>query len=221
MIRRPIIAGVAAFLVFRALLLLIPPYQTDLLRYPASTTVFDRHGRELRTSLGPGESLCRPVKLADTGHWTSKAIIALEDKRFYDHHGVDKIAICRAILQNLKAGRVVEGASTLSTLVVKLTAPRSRTFWTKIVEARQAGELEDAVGKDEILAQYLNRAPFGGNIRGIEAASRYYFNKPASELSLSESAMLVAIPQRPETFRPDLHLQAAVIRRNRVLMRMK
>lgn len=215
------LAAVATLIGFRLVLCFVPPYQTELLRYQASTSVLDRHGIELRTTLGPGDTLCKPVKLSETGHWTTRALIALEDKRFYSHNGIDRIAICRAILQNLKARRVVSGASTLSTLVVKLTDPRPRNIWTKIVEARHAAQLEKAVGKNEILEQYLNRAPFGGNIRGIEAASRHYFNKPAMELSLSESAMLAAIPQKPERVRPDLWPQAATARRNIVLRRMK
>ena len=219
--KQALLAGLMLVIGFEALQLCIPPFRADLKRYPCVTSICDRRGGELRTTLGAGDTMCRPITLADSGKWTALAVISLEDKRFHRHHGVDFLAVSRALVQNILAGRIVSGASTISTLVVKLTDPRPRTIWTKIVEASHARQLEDTIRKDEILTQYLNRAPFGRNIVGIEAASRRYFGKPARELSLSESALLAGIPQKPETIRPDMHPEAAIAQRNKVLARMK
>ncbi|MBN2684713.1 MAG: penicillin-binding protein 1C [Pontiellaceae bacterium] len=198
----------------------IPDYQASLDYSDAVVNICDRDGRPLRAVVENSEVVCDPIPLEQMGKWTPLAVVAFEDKRFFEHGGVDAVAMCRAMAQNVHRGHVVSGASTLSTLVVKLTEPRERTIWTKLVEANHAFELEDQLTKEEILEQYLNRAPFGGNIYGIEAASRRYFGKPANALSLAESAMLVGLPQSPSTLRPDRHWDAALKRRNTVLWRM-
>ena len=199
---------------------LIPDYEGELEKFDAVAKICDRNGEVLRVILDESELLCDPVPLAQMGAWTAKAVVAFEDKRFYEHGGVDSVAVCRAMLQNARRGRVVSGASTLSTLVVKLTEPRRRTPWTKVVEAHHAQQLEGRLSKDQIVEQYLNRAPFGGNVYGIEAASRRYFGKPARSLSLAESAMLVGLPQSPSLLRPDRHWESAIRQRNVVLARM-
>lgn len=198
----------------------IPDYQASLDYTDAVVNICDRDGRPLRAVVENSDVVCDPIPLEQMGKWTSLAVVAFEDKRFFDHGGVDAVALCRAMAQNVHRRQVVSGASTLSTLVVKLTEPRERTVWTKLVEANHAFELEDQLSKDDILEQYLNRAPFGGTIYGIEAASRRYFGKPANALSLAESAMLVGLPQSPSTLRPDRHWDAALKRRNTVLWRM-
>jgi penicillin-binding protein 1C len=134
---------------------------------------------------------------------------------------VDLLAVGRAAWHNLLSGRVVSGASTITMLVGKLTEPRPRTLWTKIVESRHAWYLEKRLSKDELLEQYLNRAPFGANIAGIEAAARGYFAKSAADLTLSEAALLIGLPQSPSRLRPDLHPDRACKRRNYILEKMK
>lgn len=203
-----------------AVWLLIPSYRGDLDDFDAVATILDRHGKPLRVVPDPSTMVCEPVPLDQTGEWTAKALVAFEDKRFYEHGGVDSIAVCRAMLQNVLHGQVVSGASTLTTLVVKMTEPRPRNLWTKLVEAHHARQLEARLTKDEILEQYLNRAPFGGNVYGIEAASKRYFGKPARNLSLAESAMLAGLPQSPSRLRPDRYLEEALERRDIVLWRM-
>ena len=198
----------------------IPDYSGELDHFEAVSTVRDRDGNPLRVVLSERETLCNPVPLDQMGTWTAKAVVAFEDKRFYEHGGVDTIAVCRAMLHNVRRRRVVSGASTLSTLVVKLTEPRNRTPWTKVVEAHHALQLEGQLSKGEILEQYLNRTPFGGNVYGIEAASQRYFGKPACGLSLAESAMLVGLPQAPSYLRPDRNRRGAIRQRNIVLSRM-
>lgn len=199
---------------------LVQPYRGNLSHYPAGRRLFDRKGTLVCARLGPGDILCEPITIDRAGDWVVKALVSAEDKRFHRHPGVDALAVVRAAAQNIAAGRVVSGASTITTMVIKLTHPRPRTFMAKVVEARHALALERILSKAQILEQYLNRAPFGGNVCGIESAARRYFNKPAADLTLSESAMLVGLPQAPSRLRPDRHFEAALRRRDYVLGRM-
>jgi len=172
-------------------------------------------------TLGEEDTLCRPVGLNETGDWVVKAALAAEDKRFFQHPGIDPVAIIRAIAQNISSGRIVSGASTISTLVVKLTGPRrKRNIFTKLIEAFRSLQMETRLDKEEIITQYLNRAPFGSNLVGIEAAAARYFGKSARDLTLSESALLLGLPQAPSRLRPDRHPAAAGRRKNVILDRM-
>lgn len=196
----------------------LPP--VNLERYPASTTIRDRDNQPLRVVLNEDDLLCLPVRLADTGPWLGQAIVAAEDKRFFQHSGVDVLALGRAVRQNLTARRVVSGASTISTQVVRLIDQRPRSLVAKIIEAFQALRMERRHTKQEILEQYLNRVPCGSNLIGVEAASRRYFGKSAADLSLAEAAVIAGLPQAPTRLRPDLHPQRAAKRRAYVLHRM-
>ncbi|MFC2171870.1 penicillin-binding protein 1A [Acidobacteriota bacterium] len=150
-----------------------------------------------------------------------KAIIATEDQHFYEHPGIDLLGITRALYQNLKAGRVVEGGSTLTQQLAKLLfLTPERHLERKIKEAILAMRIESRYSKEEILTFYCNQIFLGHNRYGFDAASRYYFGKPVSELDLAESALLAGIPQRPSAYSPVRHLDAAVKRRNHVLERM-
>jgi penicillin-binding protein 1C len=200
---------------------LIPPYGGKLDEYSTSSKIRDRHGHIMRIVLDKNDMLSDPIQQKQSGDWATKALIAGEDKRFLKHGGVDIIAVCRAVRSNFKSRRIVSGASTLSMLVGKLTEPRPRGLWTKIVQARHALYIEEQLDKDEILEQYLNRAPFGGNIVGIEAAARRYFAKSTADLTLSEAALLVGLPQSPSRLRPDRHFGRAINRRNYVLEEMR
>jgi penicillin-binding protein 1C len=221
-LRRCAARGLTALLVLGAVVWVsVPAYRGDLSDFRNGTRIYDANGNLLRITLGTADELCYPIPLHQTGEWVVKALVAAEDKRFFSHPGIDPVAVARATLGNLAHGRVTSGASTLTTLVVKLTEPRPRTLWTKIVEARHAVVLDAKLSKEEILEQYLNRAPFGANIRGIEAAARYYFGKRAQALSLSEAALLVGLPQCPAYLRPDRYHARAMARRNYVLTRMR
>lgn len=212
----PIAVPVAAALVW----LMIPPYRGKIHEYSAATKILDRHGHLLRVVLDRNGLLSDPIRLEQSGDWTAQALIAAEDKRFYRHGGVDPLAACRAAWSNVRAARIVSGASTISMLVGKLTEPRPRTVWTKIVEAEHARHLEGRLSKEQLLEQYLNRAPFGGNLVGVEAAAWRYFGKPAAELTLSEAALLIGLPQSPTRLRPDLFAERAEKRKRYVLERM-
>ena len=186
-----------------------------------STLVVDRDGR-----------LLRPFTLPD-GRWRLKAtthdvdpryvamLIAYEDGRFYDHHGVDARALLRAAGQWLARGRIVSGGSTLSMQVARLIEPRpERNVAAKLRQIARAEEIERAVGKAGVLDRYLTMAPFGGNLEGARAASLAYFGKEPLKLTVAEAALLVALPQSPEARRPDRFPAAARAARDRVLDRV-
>lgn len=199
----------------------LPFPRRELDVYPAATELLDRRGAPLRLEFGPGDLDCRPRYEADPGDWICRAIVSAEDRRFWDHAGIDVLALARAAVQNASRGRVVSGASTISTQVIRLVEPRRRTLWAKAVEAFRALQMERQLGKRAILSQYLNRAPFGGNLVGIEAASRRYFGKRPQDLSLAEAALLAGLPQSPSRLRPDRHPGAAHTRQAYVLARME
>ena len=172
--------------------------------------------------LGDGELLCRPVNLKECGDWVWMAAVAGEDKRFFRHPGVDPIALLRAAAQNVSSGKIVSGASTISTLVIKLTGGRrQRNLLTKCIEAFRALQMERVATKREIMEQYLNRAPFGSNLNGIAAAARRYYGKEPRDLTLAEAALLMGVPQSPARLRPDRFPAAARDRMAQILERME
>lgn len=203
------------------------PFPEDRLTPQAfeSTRVRDRHGRLLREALSDGNGRATWVSLAADGTgispWVPQAFIAIEDHRFRDHPGVDVHGILRAARDNLAAGRIVAGGSTLTQQLVGLVLPDSRTFAGKLREAVWALRLERARSKDDILEQYLNRVPFGHGTFGIEAAARLYFNKPARALTLAESALMAGIPRAPTLNNPFTDPAQAIRRQHEVLARMR
>jgi penicillin-binding protein 1C len=182
--------------------------------------VTDRTGRVLLQIVGRDDQWRQPVPLDKMSPWLSQAIIAAEDERFSSHRGIDPIAVGRAAWQNVQAGKTVSGASTLTMQLCRMADDRPRTWRAKMIESFRALQLERLRTKDELLAAYLNVAPFGGNIRGVEMASRAYFGKRAGDLSLGEAATLAGLPKSPGRFRPDRHPDAARLRRDFVLRRM-
>jgi penicillin-binding protein 1C len=186
-----------------------------------STVVVDRNGELLR-AFTDGEGRWRlPVTLAEVDPDFVRWLVAYEDKRFRDHVGVDPRAAARAAGQAVAHGRVVSGASTLTMQTVRLlTEDRRRTADRKLVEALRALQLERRLSKDDILALYLNAAPYGGNIEGVRAASLAWFGREPARLTLAEAALLIALPQSPEGRRPDRHPAAARAARDRVVDRL-
>src|SRR4029077_21033993 len=148
-------------------------------------------------------------------------LLAYEDKRFESHWGVDPLALIRAMGQLVAHGHVVSGASTLTMQTARLLEPRPRNLLSKFIEIGRAFQLETRYSKDQILAMYLTLAPYGGNLSGIRAASRFYFDKEPAQLSDAQAALLVALPRSPEQFRPDRDLDAAKRARDRVLARLE
>ena len=169
----------------------------------------------------PSEQNRQPVTLDEMSHWLVEATVAIEDRRFFEHEGVDYSAILRAALRNLESGQIVEGASTISQQLVRnLYIGRETTFERKVTEACLALKLEDNFTKEQILETYLNQVYFGNLAYGIEAASQTYYSKPASDLKLKEAALLAGMPQQPSVSDPFQRPEEAVRRRNAVLRAM-
>lgn len=148
------------------------------------------------------------------------ALIEVEDQRFYDHNGVDPLAVIRAAFTSARAGRVVSGASTLTMQTARLLEPRPRNLGSKIVESWRALQLERRLTKDEILELYLSLTPYGGNLEGIRAASWAYFGREPERLTAEQIALLIALPQSPEVRRPDLRPEHARTSRAAILTRL-
>lgn len=149
-----------------------------------------------------------------------EALINYEDRWFWKHPGVNPLSILRAAWQDLSSGRVISGGSTLTMQVARLLDPHPRTFGGKFRQLWRALQLEWHLSKRDILTLYLNRAPFGGTLQGIGAASWAYLGKPPSQLSYSEAALLAVLPQAPSRLRPDRWPDRAEAARNKVLERM-
>src|SRR5580698_3549447 len=186
-----------------------------------STSVVDREGRLLRAYATSEGRWRLPATAGDVDPRFFDVLFAYEDKRFRIHHGVDPRAVLRATLQFATSGRLRSGASTLTMQVARLLEPPEvrRSMVTKLRQMVRAIEIERALSKDEVLALYLDLAPYGGNIEGIRAASLAYFGKEPRRLSLGEAALLVALPQSPELRRPDRFAESARAARDRVLDR--
>lgn len=209
-----VLAGVGA----AALLLdrLFPPPLASLERSPA-VVVTDRQGRPLRAFLPPDERWRFPVGLEEVPAELVEMLVASEDRRFFLHPGVDPLAVVRAAWSNLRAGRVVSGASTISMQLARMAEPRQRTVGAKLAEALRALQLERRLSKRRLLELYLNLAPYGGNREGVGAASTFYFGKVPAQLSVGEMALLVALPRAPGRYDPTRDPAAARQARDRVL----
>lgn len=185
-----------------------------------SLTVADRDGRTLRAFLSTDGSWRLPADPERVEPLYLAMLMAVEDRRFRTHPGVDPLSVGRAVGQMLANGHVVSGASTLTMQTVRLLDPQPRTIGAKVVEALRALVLEARLDKDAVLASYLTLAPFGGNLQGVRAAALAYFGREPTALTPAEAALLVAIPQAPELLRPDRHPDAARRARDRILARV-
>jgi penicillin-binding protein 1C len=186
-----------------------------------SVRILDREGRLLREAANGDGQRARWTPLAEISPQVVAATIAVEDARFFSHPGVDPASVARAVLQCLRAGRPVSGASTLTMQLARLVRPHPRTLGGKLGEIVDALRLERAVRKDVVLEQYLNRAPYGPGLVGVEAASQRYFGKPSAHLSLAEAALLAGLPQGPTAKSPLRNPPAARARQRVVLARMR
>jgi penicillin-binding protein 1A len=214
-------AGYAAFEVyFYGDMPSLPPSQLlwTLGREP-SVRVLDRDGA-LLAERGP-----RYGERVESGALPShliQAVLATEDRRFWEHDGVDRRGLARALIANWRAGRVVQGGSTITQQLVKnLFLSPDQTLKRKLQEVRLARELEQRLSKPEILTLYLNRQYFGGQAYGVDAAARRYFGKPAREVSLSEAAMLAGLLKAPSRLDPSRNIAIAQERAGVVLAAMR
>jgi penicillin-binding protein 1C len=187
----------------------------------ASPVVLDRHGEVIRHLVLPDFTRSAPVVLAEVPGDLIACTLAAEDKRFYRHGGVDLLATGRALGGVLARGRADSGASTITQQLVKIGSPsRSRTLGVKIREALGARRLEMEWSKDRILEAYFNRLNYGCQRLGPAEAARWYFQKPAADLSLAECALLAGLPQAPGRLNPLTNPGGALARRNTVLARL-
>lgn len=150
-----------------------------------------------------------------------QATLAAEDNRFWRHRGVDWRATTRACLSLVRHRRVISGGSTITQQLIKLAAPRRRTFGNKLVEAVQALRLEQVWSKERVLSEYLNRLDYGNQCVGCAAGAQFYFGKPLRDLSLAESAFLAGLPQAPSRLNPRLHYLRAKKRQQWILGRLR
>ncbi|MEK6275250.1 MAG: transglycosylase domain-containing protein [Actinomycetota bacterium] len=167
----------------------------------------------------PAEKNRQPVTLAETSPWMTKATIAIEDRRFYQHGGIDFQGIGRALVNDVRAGEAREGGSTITQQLVRNLYIRKneRTLRRKVVEACLAIKLSRSWSKRKILAEYMNTVYYGNHAYGVEAAARTYFSRPASKLSVLQAALLAGLPQAPSDYDPFDYPDRAIKRRNRVL----
>ncbi len=161
-----------------------------------------------------------PVSNEQVSPYYLEALLTYEDRWFYSHPGVNPLALLRATWQNLSGARVVSGGSTLSMQVARLLDPHSRTLSGKFRQLWRTLQLEWHLSKDQILSLYLNRAPFGGTLQGVAAASWAYLGKSPQNLTRAEAALLAVLPQAPSRLRPDRHPQRAQQARDKVLRRL-
>lgn len=185
-----------------------------------SPLVLDREGRWLHAFTTPEGRWRFRADLDAIDPVFVERLIAVEDKRFYDHWGVDPVAVARASAEMLRAGRIASGASTITMQTARLLEPRPRTLGAKLAEMIRALQIERRLSKREILELYLTLAPYGGNIEGVRAASLLYFGKEPARLNDAEQALLIALPQAPETRRPDRRPEAARAARAAILEKL-
>jgi penicillin-binding protein 1A len=169
----------------------------------------------------PAERNRTPVSRGEISPWVGRATVAIEDRRFYRHGGIDPVGIMRAVVADVRARRIVQGGSTITQeLVRNLYLSRERTLHRKLVEACLAIKLSRAWSKDRILTAYMNEVYYGNHAYGIEAAAETYFSRRAGELDLKQAALLAGLPQAPSLYDPFHSPGAALARRNEVLNAM-
>ena len=197
-----------------------------LFSVPYSSILLDRNNQLLEARIASDEQWRFPPNKTLPSSYI-KAVLLFEDKHFYDHSGVDWLALGRATAQNIEAKKVVSGASTISMQVIRLARAsqkdmaNSRTLTTKLIETLQALRLEFSYNKQQILNLYASHAPFGGNVVGISAASWRYFGRAPENLSWAESALLAVLPNRPNYLRPGKNQQKLKQKRDRLLTRLQ
>ncbi len=198
---------------------MLPPDMSRLA--DSSTLVHDRQDRLLRAFLTASEAWRLPARPGDVSPLYLEMLLAYEDRRFRWHPGVDPLAVLRATGQLVANRRIVSGASTLTMQAARLLEPRPRSITAKLAQSARALQLEWRYSKDDILSWYLTLAPYGGNLEGVRAASLAWFGKEPLHLAPSEAALLVALPQSPETLRPDRYPERARHARDKVLRVMR
>ena len=185
-----------------------------------TTQIFDRHGRLVANIFDGEHRLYAPYR--EIPARLIEALVAIEDTSFFEHGGINIEAIFRALIKDIKAMRLVEGASTLTQQLVKnIILTREKTFRRKINEVVLAFKVESELSKEEILERYLNHVYFGHGYYGVKTAAQGYFNKNLNELTIKEMAMLAGLPKAPSSYDPTRNIDKAIARSHQVLSRMR
>lgn len=188
---------------------------------PEGIVFVDEEGTVIRRMLDGDLRAEAPARFEEFPGVLIEATLAAEDSRFYQHNGIDLPGLLRSVRDALTHGRFTSGASTISQQTIKIySPPRRRTFRTKLIETMTARKLEMFSSKEEIMTAYLNRLPYGNQFTGARAAARGYFNKPLSDLSAAEAALLAGLPNKPSRLNPFRNLKGAEKRQKWILMRM-
>ena len=191
----------------------------QLFHVPYSTVVTDRNNELLGARIAPDGQWRFPPRTT-TPAKIQACFIEFEDNHFFHHWGVNPVSIGRAAYQNLKAGRVISGGSTITMQTIRLARNNPRTFSEKFIEMIWATRLEFRYSKEKILSLYVSHAPFGGNVVGLDAAAWRYFGHSADDLSWAEAAMLAVLPNSPAMIHLSKSRQALLDKRNRLLTRL-
>ena len=191
----------------------------QLFHVPYSTVVADRNNELLGARIAPDGQWRFPPRTT-TPAKIQACFIEFEDNHFFHHWGVNPVSIGRAAYQNLKAGRVISGGSTITMQTIRLARNNPRTFSEKFIEMIWATRLEFRYSKEKILSLYVSHAPFGGNVVGLDAAAWRYFGHSADDLSWAEAAMLAVLPNSPAMIHLSKSRQALLDKRNRLLTRL-
>lgn len=190
-----------------------------------SPALYDSEGRLFHVRLSPDSEWQIPIPLDEMGKWLPLVAVNAEDGRFWRHGGIDFLALLRAIWKDITRAKIVSGASTITSQVIRLSVSeregRKRTPLTKIREFIMAMKIERKLTKPQILEAYLNLAPFGGNIRGVQAASLIYFGKTASQISPGEACLMIGMLKGPTLYRPDTRPSSARRRRDEIIALME
>lgn len=182
------------------------------------TTIYSNDGEVIKTF---NACMFSKVSIADVPKQLQQAIIATEDKNFYHHHGYDLFGLTRSMLENILAGRVVQGGSTITQQLSRmLFLSNEQTYTRKLKEIIIAAKIEKSLSKNQILEMYLNNVYLGSGSYGVDGAAHTYFNKSLSQLTLAEMALIAGLPQAPSVYSPFNNPDLAIKRRNKVLERM-
>ena len=211
--------ALAGMLALKLYLMSLPPIKNlNTLKPNIVTTFCSSDGQVIKTFAAYTFS---NVELKEVPQQLIQALIATEDKNFYKHPGYDMVGLARSMVANILAGRVVQGASTLTQQLSRiLFLSNEKTFTRKIKELQVAAQIEKTISKDKILEMYLNNVYLGSGAYGIKGAARIYFNKNLNQLTLSEMALIAGLPQAPSVYSPYHNIDKAKKRRNQVLLRM-
>jgi penicillin-binding protein 1C len=199
-------------------------WPADLASNRGAQIVVDSEGEVLRRFADKRGVWRYPTSNTDVSEYYQQALLSYEDRWFYSHPGINPLAMMRAFYQMIRSGHIVSGGSTLTMQAARLRYPENtggnKGILGKVFQLARALQLEWYFSKHEILNYYLNHAPFGGTIEGVETASRHYFGHSAENLTHAQAALLAGLPQAPSYYRPDRHPIRATQQRNKVLRRM-